>query len=519
MIKIFKKLFRRLRAQNSESIIEGSANPLVKNLEQNIRQILLLTGESSDVVYRKFNFGSAKKHAAAIFYIDGLVDEIQINQNVLKPIMKSEIRNSQIADVAASFLPVGYVRQVGSYNEFINGFLNGNTGLLIDGESEALIIETKGWEKRAVNEPLSEVVVKGPHDGFIETLRVNTALLRRRITNPNLRFEKMVIGSKTNTNIALAYIRGVVSEDLLSELRQRLQRIDIEGLLSDGYIEEYIEDAPLSLFSTVGYTERPDVCAAKIVEGRVAIFVDGTPIVNTVPCLFIESFQSPDDYNFRPFFGTAIRWLRYIAYAITTTLPGMYVAIISFHQELVPTPLLLSIAAANEGTPFPVLAETLLLGAVFEIMREAGIRLPRSIGQTISIVGALVIGETTVMAGLVSVPMLIIISLSAIASFLVPDQTESALFISLFLTVLGGFLGLYGVLVGLIIIYLHLAGLRSFGVPYLAPLAPLLPADFKDVLIRAPLWMLNERLRSIFRRDKLRQVVDRQPSKPDGGEK
>ncbi|HBG16703.1 MAG TPA: spore germination protein, partial [Firmicutes bacterium] len=317
-----------------------------------------------------------------------------------------------------------------------------------------------------ITEPDTEQTIKGPREGFTENIRTNTAMLRRKIADPGLKFEQMKIGERTGTTVSIAYVKGIVNEKLVEEVRRRLKRINTDMVLDANYLSEFISDAPFSPFPTVAFTERPDVTAAKLLEGRVAIFVDGTPVVNTAPTLFIESFQNPDDYNFHFLFATMIRWIRYLAFFLGILLPAFFVALTTYHQELIPTPLLISMAAAMEGVPFPIVIEVVAMGAVFEILREAGVRLARPIGQTISIVGALVIGQATVAAGLVAAPTVIVIALTAIASFVVPTQQEIGIILRLGLTFLAGILGAYGILVGLLLTLIHLTSLRSFGVPY-----------------------------------------------------
>ncbi|HEX2952583.1 MAG TPA: spore germination protein [Bacillota bacterium] len=397
----------------------------------------------------------------------------------------------------------------------IEAIMAGDTALIFNKEKTAVIISTKGWEKRSVSEPTTEMVVKGPHDGFVESIRTNTALLRRRIGHPSLTFESFIIGRKSKTDINIGYIKGIANEKIVAEVKRRIKRINIDGILSAGFVEQLIEDAPLSPFLTVGYTERPDVCAARLLEGRIAIFVDGTPVVNTVPNLFIESFQSPDDYNFRPFYSTFVRWGRYLAFLLSILSPAIYVALSTFHHELIPTPLLITMAASTEGTPFPALIEAIGMGIIFEILREAGIRQPRPIGQAVSIVGALVIGQATVSAGLVGAPIVITVALTAIASFVTPKQAEVTAFLRLTLTVLAGFLGAYGIIAGLIIILIHMASLRSFGVPYLSPIMPLTPGDLKDVAVRVPIWAMFKRPRLIGWHDPVRQEFRLMPHPPE----
>lgn len=479
-------------------------------------------GESPDVNYREFQLHDSKK--AAIIFIDGLVDNTIVHEQILKPLMiqthKSDAQKAgTIEEIKARLVPVGGVKEIDELNEGVDAVLRGETALIVEGMRGAILVSAPGWERRTIQEPETEVIVKGPHEGFVETLRTNTALLRRKVKDPNLTFESMRIGRKTRTDVSIAYIKGIVQPELVDEVRRRLKRIKTDAILAAGFIEQFIEDAPLSFFHTISYTERPDVLAAKIMEGRVAIFIEGTPVVDTVPMLFIESFQSPDDYSFRPYYSSMIRWFRYLAFGLSVFSPAVYVALSTYHQEMIPTPLLISMAAATEGTPFPVVIEAVGMGLIFEVLREAGIRLPRPVGQAISIVGALVIGEAAVSAGFVSAPMVIIVALTAIASFAVPKQVESGAVLRLLLTFLAGILGFYGILIGSLIILAHLSSIRSFGVPYLAPISPLITNDLKDVLVRAPIWAMWTRPDSIDTLDPKRQDFRLAPRAPESAPK
>jgi spore germination protein KA len=272
-----------------------------------------------------------------------------------------------------------------------------------------------------------------------------------------------------------------------------MKAIRTDSILESGYIEQYIEDAPASLFDTVGYTEKPDVVAAKILEGRVAIVADGTPFVLTVPYLFVEAFQAAEDYYFRPFFTTLMRLIRIIGYAITVLGPAFYVAVTSFHQELIPTSLLITMARAREGVPFPAFVESLVMIVTFEIIREAGIRLPRPVGQALSIVGALVIGQSAVSAGLIGAPMVIVVAITAVAGFLVPTQYNAAAVLRLILLGLSGMFGGFGRPIGILGMLVHLSALESFGYPYLSPTVPFDLEGTKDAALRAPLWIMLSR--------------------------
>lgn len=498
---------------------EPAKDRLTPNLPRNVDVILGKLGNNPDVIVRRFIIGATNPREIGLLFIDGLVDQTIINDNILTPLMKTnqafwENGSFDLTMIDHYLLAVGEVKEVRTIPECVAAVLSGETVLLLAKETTGLAIATKGWDKRGISEPDTEVIIKGPRDGFTENLRTNTVLLRRRISHPDLRFENLQLGEITRTKICLAYLHGVVSDKIVVEVRRRVKSIHVDGILAAGIIEQFIEDAPFSPFGTVGYTERPDVCAAKLLEGRVAIFVDGTPVVNTVPYLFVESFQSPDDYNFRPFFATMIRWLRYTAFIISILLPAFYVAMSTYHHEFLPTSLLISMAAASEGTPFPAFVEAVGMGMIFEILREAGIRLPRPIGQAVSIMGALVIGEATVSAGLIGAPLVIVVAFTAIASFLIPTQVEATALFRLILTIMAGVLGAYGIVVALIAIYIHLASLRSLGVPYLSPLAPLIPGDLKDVVVRAPLWALDKRPRLIGWHNRVRQKPGQMPKPP-----
>lgn len=318
-------------------------------------------------------------------------------------------------------------------------------------------------------------------------------MLRRKIHNPNLVFEQMIIGKRTHTLVCLAYVQGVAPPDLVQEVRRRLKLITINDILESGYIEELIEDAPFSPFVTVGNSEKPDRVAARILEGRVAVLVDGTPFALTVPYLFIEGFHAAEDYYSRPYFASLVRLVRFIAYGLTLLAPGVYVALESFHPEHIPTPLVITMASAVEGTPFPAVVEALIMVTVFELLREGGIRLPAAIGPALSIVGALIIGDAAVKAGLIGAPMVIVVAITALSSFLVVPHTDAVTLLRFGLIIMAGFLGIYGVGVGLIAILIHLCSLRSFGLSYLSPIVPISWPQLKDTFIRAPLRSLVNR--------------------------
>jgi spore germination protein KA len=385
--------------------------------------------------------------------------------------------------------------------------LSGETVILVDGYPYGFALNTIGGNNRAVEEPTTQSVVRGPREGFNESISTNISLIRKRIKSPNLWLETMTIGKVTQTAIGVMYINGIVNDKLIAEVNERLERIDIDGILESGNIEELIQDETFTPFPTLYNTERPDVIAAGLLEGRVAILVDGTPFVLLAPALFVQFYQSAEDYYQRAEFASLIRILRYICFFISLLGPSLYIGITTFHQELLPSSLLFSLAAQREGIPFPAFVEALLMEITFEILREAGVRLPKTVGQAVSIVGALVIGQAAVEAGLVSPAMVIVVAITAISNFVIPafNMGISIRIIRFLLMVLAASFGLFGVTVGLIGIVQHLCSLRSFGVPYMSPMAPFIFADQKDTILRLPQWGLFARPRFISSKNNIRE--------------
>jgi spore germination protein KA len=482
-------------------------------------------GNSNDVIVREFLIGREQNVKGALIFVDGMANVDIINNDIIKPLIFKALleesvmkeKDSFIEYITRSIITVNEVELVESLSAAINGFLNGDVVLFIDGIEKAVILNSKGWQMRSVSEPGSEAVVRGPRESFVENLRTNTSLIRRKIRNQHLTIESMVIGRKTRTSISIAYISGVAKRELVAEVKKRLKGISTDSILETGYIEQFIEDSPGSIFASIGYTEKPDVAAAKMLEGRVAIIVDGTPFVLTLPFLFVESFQAAEDYYFRPYVATLTRIIRIIGYLITILAPALYVAVTTYHQELIPTSLLITAALAHEGVPFPAFVESLIMIVVFEILREAGIRLPRPVGQALSIVGALVIGESAVAAGIIGAPMVIVVAITAVSGFVVPGQNDSAVIIRFFLLVLAATFGGFGITMGLLILLVHMSALESFGYPYLSPMVPFDLEDQKDTAIRAPLWMMLSRPKGMAA-DRQRKKYGVPPAGASGGE-
>ncbi|MCA0969325.1 spore germination protein [Halobacillus litoralis] len=487
---------------------QPTSSLLYSSLNDNVTMVTKRLGESSDLVVRHI---SINKTPCAVLYMDGLVDKNTVQEYIMEALMldmpsKRASVKALYEKIKTASLPIGELSEVEHIDELLHRLLSGETILLIDKEKKALVASTKGWRDRGVQESTAESVIRGPKEAFNETLRTNTALLRRKIRDSNLRMDAKKIGKMTQTDIAVAYLEGTAEDSVVRDVHKRLENIDIDGVLESGYIEEYIQDAQYSPFPTVYYSEKPDTIAAGILEGRVAIIVDGTPEVLLVPALFVNFFQSSEDYYQRADIGTLIRILRLVCFCIALFMPALYIAFTTFHQEMIPAPLLISLAAQREGVPFPAFVEALIMELTFEILREAGIRLPKPVGSAVSIVGALVLGQSAVQAGLVSPAMVIVVAITAISSFVIPayNMAIPIRMIRFVFMVLAATFGLYGIILGMIALVFHLCSLKSFGVPYMSPFAPFVAKDQKDVLIRFPHWGLFSRPTSIAKNNETR---------------
>ncbi len=494
---------------------------LNKSLDANRSDLKKMFNSSDDLVFREFYFGVGKRIRALIVFIDGISDKKLILDSVVRSLMvdihiiDTEVNfaesKNHFDEVKKQVLTIVEATEIHSFNDAVESVINGNACLLINGSNSGLSIGAKGGEKRAIDQASSEIVTRGSHEAFVEALRTNTSMLRRIIKNPDLVFERFVLGKRTHTDICIAYIKGIANEKIIEEVRKRLNRIDIDSVLESGYVEQLIEDSSFSPFATVGNSERPDKVASKLLEGRIAIICDGTPVVLTVPYLLIEVLQVPDDYYSRLFNVNIMRIVRAFSLAVTLTLPPLYVAITTFHQEMIPSILLIKLTAAREGVPFPVLLEALMSEMIFLLIRESGIRMPRATGSAVTIVGTLVMGDAAVTAGLISAPMVIITALSGITGLMLPALYNALVIFRFILILLGGSFGLYGVVIGLLCILAHICSLRSFGTPFLAPLAPVVLSDLKDTLIRFPLWMMKQRPQSTTWKKSNRQTEIQKP--------
>jgi len=494
-------------------------DPLSIHVAENVITLESIYADCSDVMFRHFLIGNRTK--AVLIYIDGMSNIEEIDKNMLTPLMRQEIETHfDVRTILEQALTVSSVKEIKTLEDIIKEVSSGNPVVLIDQQLQGFAAGLSKWEKRSIQEPSAESVVRGPRDGFIETVSTNIVLLRRKIKSPHLKTKTINIGRYSQTEVVIMYIEGIADKTLIDEVQNRLNRIDIDGILESGYIEEFIKDHPFSPFPLILNTERPDITAASLLEGNVVILTDGTPFALIAPTTFYSLLQSPEDYYEGFIIGTFIRWLRYTFLLVALLLPSVYVAILTYHQEMIPTSLLISVAKSREQIPFPALVEALIMEITFEALREAGVRLPKNIGSAISIVGALVIGQAAVSAGLVSAPMVMAVAITGISSFLIPRYSASiALRILRFpIMFLAGTLGLVGIMLALLTIIIHMCTLRSFGVPYLQPLAPIRKSELKDSIIRAPWWSLKKRPHWTGDYNKDRQPNGQIPSPAKGNE-
>ena len=443
---------------------------------------------------------------------DGLVNSSIINENMIKPLMLTEAllnKGQQIDTLIHQVILINQVKKTKEWQEIIEAVTYGDTILFIDGEKEVLLLNSKGFNTRGIDEPTGEKILSGPREGFCEALMINLSMVRRRLRNNELKIKFQSLGVRTHTQVCICYLDSIVNKKVLAELQSRLEKIEIDGVLDSNYITELIRDSKLSPFRATGYTERPDVVVGKLLEGRIALFVDGSPVALTVPYLFIENFQSNEDYYLSFYYTSFERLLRILGFIMSITVPSLFIVIVAFHHEILPTTLLINIAKERLGVPLPAGLEAILMLIMFDILKETGIRMPSGIGQALSIVGALVIGQAAVEAKLVAAPMVIIIAVTAITGLLVPKLNAPVIYVRMLLLLLSATLGLLGLLLGLSGLMVHILNLHSFGIPQLTPVNMLKYQEVKDTFVRGPWWKMVTRPLKLTKNKKRLSRADR----------
>lgn len=475
---------------------------LSRNVENNIARLKEVMNNSFDIKDRNFKIAGTNVKAA-LLYIDNLVDEDMVMEHILRPlIIESTYVRKLVAEVGVDFpniadymLSVGDIQEVQTFDEIVLGIMSGDTFLCIEGYTKGLLITARGYQGRTIGEPSTEPSTRGPQEAFVEILKKNIGLIRRRLRDPNLSIEVHKVGRRAKCDVAILYINGIVEQNIVDEVRNRIQALDIDGPVTAIQIGELISDRPNSIFPLFQPTERPDKIVSALYEARVAILMDGSPDAIIVPATLPILMQASDDYFENWVISSIIRISRYVAFFISSILPALYISTTSFHPGMLPTTLALSIATTRMGVPFPAIVEAIIMEFVLELLQEASIRLPKVIGETVSIVGGLVIGQAAVEAGIVSPIMVIIIAFTAVSSFVLPNYSLglSTRIIRIPFMILAVTFGSFGISVGILWFLTYLCSLKSFGVSYMQSITPYRIRDWKDTIIRAPMQYHSKR--------------------------
>ncbi|MEE3333934.1 MAG: spore germination protein [Ruminococcus sp.] len=459
---------------------------MYNSLEENLSYLKNITHSSADFTVRELCLANDTK--CAVITTEGMSDKEVLPIAVIKPILEQSYNKSgeDLFDyIYDNVLCASEISVLRDFDEVINMSMSGFAVFAVDGCARMAAIGAQGYDFRGITEPESELVQRGSREGFTEALRVNMTLIRRRMKNPELVFETSKIGEESNTEICLCYLVNKATPSSVNEVRKRLKACDLKVLLGSGYLVPYLEDSGKNeIFTGIGITERPDTLCGKLIEGRIGIIVDGTPSVLVIPHLFVENFQSVDDYSNRPYFAAIVRILKYFSYFVSILFPGVYIALVTFHPEYFPSVLMKNIKESIDHTPLPPLLEVLVIDFVYEIMREAGLRLPKVLGHAVSIVGALVIGDCAISAGLIGAPTLMSVAVAAICSYVIPDLYPQITVLRLSFIVIGGILGVWGIVMLSTVVLIFMCSKSTLGVIFIAPVSPFSKKNMRDVFIR-----------------------------------
>ncbi len=529
--------------ENKKSSKTASENA-IKKVKKSKDQMLSLSeqisesfDESSQIKIECYNIENIP---VKIFYIEQIVDKKIFSASLLAPLSKLQedskvfatqksknVKNAKLKaktnkiDEILSRITITSMEEVTECGEALQKILDGSAVVVI--EDTAYCYPVFGAEKRSLQEPPTSRVVKGPREGFVEDIGTNLGLVRKRIRTAELKIEDMFIGRKTHTKISLVYIENIAKPEILKEVKDKLQEIDIDAIIDSYYIESFLEGDKVKFFRRVGNTEKPDVFSSKVLEGRIGIIVDGSPIALTVPFVLMEDLQSPEDYYTIPTFASFARLMRFVGLIFAILIPGIYVALQSFNYRILPINFLITLLSSIEGLSVPPLIEILLVLFLFEIITEASLQMPNSLGMALSIIGALALGNTAVDAGIISPPSIVVVAISSVALYIIPNQIAETRMLRLLFTTIGGIVGLYGIITAFIILTTYLCKITSFGVPYLSPLAPSIKEDKKDAFIKQPIENMLTRPELIAHKNKTRQnptgldESTQNPTKSDAG--
>ena len=427
--------------------------------------------------------------------LDSMCDDAKVASFVLQPL--AYISDAKTIDDIQTKLSVGNgVRKPPNFFAIIEDFTNGYT-LLFDEEDNCISVDTRTVIGRSIAEPPTSMVMRGPREGFVEDMKVNLTLLRKRLKTPNLKTVNLTVGKYTNTAVAVCYIEGIAQQRIVDDVVQRLQSVNVDGVLDSSYLARYLDVSKTVLFRRIGTTEKPDIAVGKMLEGRLAIIVDGSPMVLTLPYLFVEDMQSPGDYYENSTMTTLSRVLRFISVIASVLLPALYVCMQVYNYQIIPLRFLITILNASESIPFSSLTEMIIVLIIFDILREANLRMPSAVGISLSLVGAIVLGDAAVQAGLLGAPAVMIGALSGIGLYTLPDNTLILSLLRLVVTLLAGLMGLLGVIISTLVLIIYLASMQDYKTPFLAPFTPDIPSDRQDAIAQIPVPKMKKRPRSI----------------------
>ena len=444
-----------------------------------------------------------------IFYIESLIDKKLYSDNIVAQIDKlanncDSINSAKhLIDKLCAEISISSTEVVDKASQCLDKILDGSVVLVC--ENYAIQIPIKNTEKRAITEPPTSRVIKGPREGFVEDISTNLNLVRRRLKTTNLCIKDHYVGRQTNTQISVVYLDGIAQESIVKDIENRLDAIDIDGIIDSYYIESFLEDKKLKFFKRIGNTEKPDILCAKLLEGRVGILVDGSPIALTAPYVLFEDLQSSEDYYTIPVMATFARFMRLIGLFFAILMPGIYVALQSYNYRILPINFLITLLSSIEGLSIPPLVEILIVLFLFEIITEASLQMPNALTMALSIIGALALGNTAVDAGIISPPSIVVVAVSSVALYIIPDQISETRLLRILFTTLGGIIGLYGIVMAMIIVAGYMSSIKSFGVPYFSPFAPHVKSDIKDGFIKKPVQDMVMRPKLISGKNKKRQ--------------
>lgn len=467
--------------------------PIIRDLSQNIKKIKEISGGSSDVLVNEFVTGGIK---CAMLVCEGMLSISVITELVFEPIthiLPKKDSRELFNHIQDNLLLSTDRPEINDYGTLFHLLNSGFAVLIADDMDKALAFGVQGFFTRSIQEPSGEGNIMGAHEGFVETIRINMSMIRRRLKSPELVMELFVKGGKSKTDLCLCYMQDRVPKELMDKIRSSLDKIELESILSTGYIRPFVENDKFELFSSTGTTERPDVLCSKLIEGRVALFVDGVPFAIVIPRLFCESFQTLDDYSFKPYYATFIRWIKYGAFIISVLLPALYAAIVMYHPELMNSTLLMLLVESEKNTPFSIVTESMGVLLMYEIIREAGIRLPKPVGGAVSIVSGLIIGDSAVKSGLISTPLLTMTALAVISGFVVPELNPSVTLLRFAFLAAGGIFGLFGIGLLACAVLVNICATENYGFPYTAPLSPFKAGGMGDTVIRSGMKKMQSR--------------------------